>query len=118
MSYEKFIPKKKGGTAPKAPVAKILKSGQISLNSAAYEQYLKGATHIELYYDPSLKKVGLQPKKYKTKATFKLNVVGKNKSIYRINAKPLIEHYGIKLNEKISVKLTWNSTKKLLELSL
>lgn len=118
MSYEKFIPLKKGGAAPKPPAAKILKGGQVSLNSAAYEQYLKGATHIELYYDPSSKKIGLQPKKYKTKATFKLNAVGKNKSTYRINAKPLIEHYGIKLSEKVSATLAWNSNQNLLELSL
>ncbi|MFB0516334.1 MAG: hypothetical protein ACETWG_07000 [Candidatus Neomarinimicrobiota bacterium] len=118
MSYEKFVPVKKGKVTQKPPVAKVLKGGQISLNSAAYEQYLKGATHLELYYDPSSKKVGLQPKKYKTKAAFKIRAVGKSKSTYRINAKPLIEHYDIKLGEKITVSPSWNSSENLLELSL
>ena len=70
MSFEKFVPTKKRGVAPKPPVVKVLKGGQISLNSAAYQQFLKGATHIELFYDSSLKKIGLQPKKYKTKPAF------------------------------------------------
>lgn len=96
----------------------MLKGGQISLNSAAYQKFLKGATHIELFYDPSSKKVGLQPKKYKTKAAFKLRAVGKNKSTYRINAKPLVEHYDIKLSAKVSVTPSWNSAENLLELTL
>ena len=118
MSFEKFIPLKEPGAAPKPPAAKVLKGGQISLNSAAYEQYLKGATHIELYYDPSSKKIGLQPKKYKTKAAFKLRAVGKNKTTYRVNAKPLIEHYGITLSSKVSATPAWNSAQNLLELTL
>lgn len=118
MSFEKFVPEKKRRAAPKPPVAKVLKGGQISLNSAAYEQFLKGATHIELYYDSSSKKIGLQPKKYKTKAAFKLHAVGKNKSTYRINAKPLMEHYGVQLGTKVSVTPSWNSGQNLLELTL
>ncbi len=118
MSFEKFVPEKKRGAAPKPPEAKVLKGGQISLNSAAYQQFLKGATHIELLYDPSSKKIGLRPKKYKTKATFKLRAVGKNKSTYRINAKPLVEHYNIKLSAKISATPSWNSAENLLELTL
>ncbi len=119
MSFEKFVPvKKKRGAAPKPPVVKVLKGGQISLNSEAYQQFLKGATHIELFYDPSLKKIGLQPKKYKTKAAFKLRAVGKNKSTYRINAKPLVEHYNIKLGAKVSATPSWNSAENLLELTL
>ncbi len=118
MSFEKFVPEKKLRAAPKPPDAKVLKGGQISLNSAAYEQFLKGATHIELYYDPSSKKIGLQPKKYKTKAAFKLHAVGKNKSTYRVNAKPLMEHYGVKLGTKVSVTPSWNSAQNLLELTL
>ncbi len=119
MSFEKFVPvKKKRGAAPKPPEAKVLKGGQISLNSAAYQQFLKGATHIELFYDSSSKKIGLQPKKYKTKATFKLRAVGKNKATYRINAKPLIEHYSIKLGAKVSAIPSWNSAENLLELTL
>ncbi len=118
MSFEKFVPVKKLRAAPKPPAAKVLKGGQISLNSAAYEQFLKGATHIELFYDPSSKKIGLQAKKYKTKAAFKLRAVGKNKSTYRINAKPLVEHYNIKLSAKISATPSWNSAENMLELTL
>jgi len=118
MSFEKFVPEKKSKAVQKPPAAKVLKGGQISLNSAAYEQFLKGATHIELYYDPSSKRIGMQPKKYKTKAAFKLRAVGKNKSTYRVNAKPLVEHYGIKLSAKVSVTPSWNSAQNLLELTL
>jgi len=118
MPFEKFVPTKKRVAAVKPPIAKMLKGGQISLNQAAYEQYLKGATHIELYFDPSVKKIGLQPKKYKTKAAFKLRAVGKNKSTYRVNAKPLVEHYNIKLATKVTMTPSWNSGENLLELSL
>lgn len=118
MAFEKFVAEKKRPTSGKAPLAKVLKGGQISLNSSAFDQYLKGATHIELYYDSSNRKIGLQPKKYKTKAAFKIRVVGKNKSTYRIYAKPLIEHYGIQLSSKISVTPTWNDAANLLELTL
>ena len=118
MAFEKFVPAKKRKTTQTLPLAKVLKGGQISLNSATYEQFLKGATHIELYYDPASRKIGLQPKKYKTKAAFKIRSVGKNKSTFRVNARPLIEHYGIQLTSKISVTPSWNSSANLLELSL
>lgn len=118
MTFEKFMPAKKSKVTLKPPIAKVLKGGQISLNSEAYEQYLKGATHIELYYDPSSKKIGMQPKKYKTKAAFKFRAVGKNKATYRVNAKPLLEHYNIQLGAKVTVTPSWNSSDNLLELSL
>lgn len=118
MSYEKFVPVSKKTAVQKPPIAKVLKGGQISLNSATYEQFLKGATHIELYYDATSRKIGLQPKKYKTKAAFKLRVVGKGKSTYRVNAKPLMEHYNIQLGDKKTVSPTWNGKENLLELSL
>ncbi|MFC1583689.1 hypothetical protein ACFL4U_03285 [Candidatus Neomarinimicrobiota bacterium] len=118
MPYEKFVPAAKKTAVPKPPIAKVLKGGQISLNSEAYKQFLKGATHIELYYDPSSRKIGLQPKKYKTKAAFKIRVVGKGKSTYRINAKPLMEYYNIQLGEKKTVSPTWNGKESFLELLL
>ena len=118
MSFEKFILEKKLTKLGPPPQAKILKGGQISLNSSAYEQYLKGATHIELYYDSAQKKIGLQPKKYRTKSAYILRSVGKNKSTYRVNAKLLIEHYGITLDSKISITPAWNSSENLLELAL
>ena len=118
MSFEKFIPEKKRTDIGKPPQAKVLKGGQISLNSSAYEQYLKGATHIELYYDTAQKKIGLQPKKYQTKSAFELRSVGKNKSIYRVNAKLLIEHYGLAPDPKIAITPSWNSSENLLELAL
>jgi hypothetical protein len=118
MPFEKFVPEKKRTGAQKPAVAKVLKGGQISLNSAAYEQYMKGATHIELYYDSTSRKIGLQPKKYKTKAAFKIRTVGKGKSTYRVNAKPLVEHYKIRLEEKITLTPTWNESENLIELTL
>lgn len=118
MSFEKFIPKQKKLAATKPPQVKMLKGGQISLNATAYKEYLKGATHVELYYDSSAKKIGLQPKKYGTKATYKLKAVGKGKATYRINAKPLIEHYNLKIGGKIKLTPAWNSSENLLELSM
>ncbi|UCH10420.1 MAG: hypothetical protein JSU61_00565 [Fidelibacterota bacterium] len=118
MPFEKFVPAKKATKAQKAPVVKMLKGGQISFNAAAYEQYMKGATHIELYYDSTSKKIGLQPKKYKTKAAFKIRTVGKGKATYRVNAKPLVEHYDIRLEEKVALTPTWNDAENLMELTL
>ena len=118
MPFEKFVPEKKTKTVQKPPVVKILKGGQISFNAPAYEQYLKGATHIELYFDSTSKKIGLMPKKYKTKAAFKIRTVGKGKSTYRVNAKPLVEHYDIRLEEKIALTPTWNDSENLMELTL
>ena len=119
MPYEKFSPPKKvRETAQKPPEAKILKGGQISLNSSAYEQYLKGAKHVELFYDPDARKIGLKPKKYATKAGFPIKAVGKGKATYRVNTKPLFEHYGIDAGDKRSVEANWNEGEGLLEIGV
>jgi len=118
MAFEKFVPVKKSNAAQKPPEIKLLKGGQISLNASAYDSFLKGATHVELYYDPSGKKIGLKPKKYGTKVAFKLRAVGKGKSTYRVNAKQFIEHYKIHVGGKTAVKPAWNNSESLLELSL
>lgn len=117
MGYEKFVPPKKSSSPAKQPAAKILKGGQISLNDTAYSQYLKGSTHVELYYDADAKTIGLKPKKYGTKAAYKLRAVGKKNLLYRVNARPLIDHYGIKLTGKKNLSLGWNDKENLLELS-
>ena len=119
MPFEKYSRPKKGRKpVAKPPRASVLKGGQISLNSSAYEEYLKGAKYVELYYDASARKIGLKPKKYPVKAGFPLRVVGKSKSNYRVNAKPLIEHYGIKVEKKLTVTPRWNNSETLLEISL
>ena len=117
MSFEKFVPPKKLKEIVKPPSAKMLKGGQISLNDSAYLQFLKGSRHVELYYDSTAKKIGLKPKKYGTKIAFKIRSVGKGKATYRINAKPLIEYYDIKLSGKTDLSLNWNAKDDLLELS-
>ncbi len=119
MPFEKYTPPNKGRKpVAKPPKASVLKGGQISINSAAYKEYLKGAKHIEMYYDASAMKIGLKPKKYPVKAGFPLRVVGKGKSTYRVNAKPLFEHYGIKVEKKLTVTPNWNKSEGLLELAL
>ena len=119
MSFEKYSAPKKGRKpVGKPPKASVLKGGQISINSAAYKEYLNGAKYVELYYDASATKIGLKPKKYPVKAGFELRPIGKSKSIYRVNAKPLIEHYGIKVEMKLTVTPKWNNSEGLLELSL
>ena len=118
MSFEKFTPKRGRTPVKKPPQAKILKGGLISFNSEAYQEYMKGATHVELFYDSARKRIGLRPKKYRTKSGFKLRAVGKNKSTYRINAKQLVQHYGIKPAGKTAVTPSWNNSESLLELSL
>ncbi len=119
MPFEKYTPPKKGPKlVAKPPKASILQGGQISLNSAAYTEHLKGAKHVELYYDASAMKIGLKPKKYPTKAGFPLRAVGKGKSTYRVNAKKLMEHYDIKIKKKLTVMLHWNDKEGLLELAL
>jgi hypothetical protein len=117
MAFEKFVPSQSLGLAHKVPEAKMLKGGQISLNSIAYEQYLKGATHVELYYDQVARKIGLKGKKYGTKAAFKLRSVGKGKSTYRVNATALIEHYKLRVESKTSLRISWDSTENMLELA-
>ena len=119
MSFEKYSRPKKGRQPTiEAPKATVLKNGQISINSTAYKEYLKGAKYVELYNDDSTKKIGLKPKKYPVKSGFQLRPIGKNKSIYRVNAKPLIEHYGVKVEKKLAVKPKWNKSEGLLEVAL
>ena len=119
MPFEKYSRPKKGRKpVAKPPKVRVLKGGQISINSAAYKQYLKGAKYVELYYDASAMKIGLKPKKYPVKAGFPIRAVGKGKSTYRVNAKPLMEHYGIKVEKKLTVAPKWNKTEGLLELAL
>lgn len=117
MAFEKFIPSQSFGLAHKVPEAKMLKGGQISLNSIAYEQYLKGATHVELYYDQIARKIGLKGKKYGTKSAFKLRSVGKGKSTYRVNATALIEHFKLRVESKTTMQISWNTTENMLELA-
>jgi len=119
MPFEKYSPPSKGRKPiAKPPKASILKGGQISLNSSAYEDYLKGAKYVELYYDAAAMKMGLKPKKYSVRAGVPLRSIGKNKSIYSINAKPLFEQYGIKIDKKIAVTPKWNKSEGLLEIAL
>ena len=119
MPYEKYSRPKKGRKAvANPPKASFLKGGQISINSAAYKEYLNGAKYVELYYDASATKIGLKPKKYPVKAGFELRPIGKSKSIYRVNAKPLIEHHGVRVEKKLTVTPKWNKTEGLLELAL
>ncbi len=119
MPFEKYTPPKKGPKpVAKPPKASLLQGGQISLNSTAYAEYLKGAKYIELYYDPKAMKIGLKPRKYPLKSGFPLRVVGKGKSTYRVNAKPLMEHYDIKIAKKLTVTPQWNKSEGLLELAL
>ena len=119
MPFEKYSPPPKGRKPiVRPPKASVLKGGQISLNSSAYEKYLQGAKYVELYYDASAKKIGLKPKMYPVKAGIPLKPIGKSRSIYRVNAKPLIEHFGIKVEKKTTVTPKWNKTEGLLELAL
>ena len=119
MPFEKYTPPKKGRKpVAKPPKASVLKGGQISINLAAYKEYLRGAKYVELYYDAPAMRIGLKPKKYPVKAGFPLRVVGKGKSTYRVNAKALIEHYGIKVKKKLAVTPKWNKSEGLLELAL
>ena len=119
MPFEKYSPPRKGRKpVGKPPKASVLKGGQISINSAAYKEYLKGAKYVELYYDATAAKIGLKPKKYPVKAGFPIKAVGKGKSTYRVNAKPLIEHHGVKVEKKLTVTPKWNKGEGLLELAL
>ena len=119
MPFEKYSPPKKGRKpVAKPPKASILKGGQISINSAAYNDYLKGAKYVELFYDASARKIGLKPKKYPVKAGFELRSIGKSKSIYRVNAMPLMQHYGFKIERILTVTPNWNKSEGLLELAL
>ncbi|MFC1746883.1 hypothetical protein ACFLZR_00940 [Candidatus Neomarinimicrobiota bacterium] len=118
MPYEKYVPAKKLGGTVKSPEIKVLKGGQISLNASAYKEFCQGASHVELYFDAAHKKVGLKPKKYATKATVKLRAVGKGKSTYRIGAQQFMDHFNIRPAAKKSVKLAWNKSENMIELSL
>lgn len=119
MPFVKYIAPKKGRKpVARPPKVNVLQGGQISLNSVAYAEYLKGAKYIELYYDPKAMKIGLKPKKYPVKTGFPLKVVGKGKSTYRVYAKPLMEHYDIKIAKKLTVTPQWNKSEGLLELAL
>jgi len=119
MPYEKFAPPKKGRkVAPMPPQVKVLKGGIVSLNAPAYEEFLRGAKHVELFFDADAKKIGLKPKKYPTKAGFPIKAVGKGKATYRVNIKPLFEHYGIDAGDKRSVEANWDESEGLLEIAL
>lgn len=119
MPFEKFSPPKNvRKVAPKPPRVKVLKGGIISLNAQAYQEYLKGAKFVELYYDSATGRIGLKPKKYPTEAGIPIKAVGKGKSTYRVNTKPLFEHYGIDANSKKSVKPVWNEGEGLLEIGV
>jgi len=117
MNYDKFHPSdpRKAAQSPRVAVSP---SGMMSINRVAYLQYMKGATYVELFFDAKAHKVGMRPKKYKTRDGVKLTVIGKEKTHYRLNARPFCETFGITLEKRMRIDPEWDEENQLLVLQI
>ena len=118
MSYNKYRPGAGRKQAPRPPSITVSPAGLISVNKAAYLEHLKGATYVELFYDADAHKIGLRPKKYKTRDALKLTVVGKKKGAYRVNGKPFLQAFGITLSERRKGAPAWDAEHQVLALKI
>lgn len=117
MPFETYVPQR-GRKAKKKPVdltVKILKNGDFSISSAVYESFFQNAANAELAYDARAKKVGIRPRKAKTKASYKLRKVGGRRYI---SGSQFLENYGIRLRRTRSYDARWNGKAKLVEFQL
>ena len=118
MSYNKYRPGAGREKAARPPSITVSPSGLISVNKAAYLEHLKGATYVELFYDADAQKIGLRPKKYKTRDALKLTVVGKQKGAYRVNGKPFLQAFGITLRERRKGAPAWDTEHQVLAVEI
>ena len=118
MNYNKYRPSAQQKRTARPPHISVSPAGLISINRSAYLEHLKGATHVELFYDSDASKIGLRPKKYKTKDGLKLTIVGKQKTSYRINGKPFFKAFGIALDSSRKGTPVWDKDSELLAVKI
>lgn len=118
MPFETYVPRRgPGGTGPQ-PTVRILKNGDLSINRAAHEQWLRGANYVELLYDPRSKKVGLKPRKKPTKATYKLRSNPQGGDRRYVSGRQFLENYGVKTTKAKTLDAKWNDGEGLIEASV
>lgn len=118
MPYQKYKPSNLRKVTAKPPLISVSKTGLISINKTAYQEHMKGSNHVELFYDPTAKKIGIRPKKYKTRDGVKLSAVGKKKETYRVNGSNFLKSFGVSLSSSVRATPTWDEKNKVVEVQI
>ena len=108
MPYQKYNPSKASKVSARPPRVSVSKTGLISINKTAYQEHMKGSNHVESFYDSAAKKIGIRPKKYKTRDDIKLSVIGKKKETYRVNGNKFLKSFGVSLSGSVRTTPTWD----------
>ncbi len=118
MPYQKYKPSKDRKVSTRPPRVSVSKTGLITINKNAYHEHMKGSNHAELFYDPTAKKIGIRPKKYKTRDGVKLSTVGKKKETYRVNGSNFLKSFGVSLGNSVRVTPIWDDKNKVVEVQI
>ena len=118
MPYQKYRPSKDRKVSTSPPRVSVSKTGLISINKTAYQEHMKGSTHVGLFYDPTAEKVGIRPQKYKTRDGVNLSAVGKKKETYRVNGSNFLKSFGVALGSSVKATPTWDDKNKVIEVQI
>ena len=118
MPYQKYRPSKDRKVSTRPPRVSVSKTGLISINRTAYQEHMKGSNHVELFYDPTAKKIGIRPKKSKTRDGVKLSAVGKKKETYRVNGSNFLKSFDVSLGSSVKTTPTWDAKNKVVEVQI
>jgi hypothetical protein len=92
MAMELF--NKKGGKYSN-PLVSITTAGQIGLNSACIEKFIKGRNHVLLYGDKENKTIGIKPIKDKQNNSFKISYATNANNTGAISGHSFLAYLGI-----------------------
>ncbi|MDX1624681.1 MAG: hypothetical protein R3199_11965 [Gemmatimonadota bacterium] len=113
MPYEKYIPRR--GPAGGRATVRILKNGDFSVSPGAFNKWFDGANHVELYFNPNAKKVGMKPKKQPTKASYKLRESPQGGDRRYVSGEQFLETYDISVEKATTYEAEWNDKEDLVE---
>lgn len=116
MAFETYVPQR-GRSAGKSTI-RVLKNGNFSISSTAYQKWFDKASYVELLFDARSRKVGLRPRNKPTRASYKLRESPQGGDRKYVSGARFLESYGVRLRKARSFDAKWNDRQKLVEFSL
>lgn len=113
----KRLDNRRGLTAK--PRVSIQTVGRIALNPATIEEFLDGATHAELFYEPDAQLLGIRPHYEKdTEGLFSIFRAGGNTKSSVITARLQLERWGLVPSETLRYEPEWSEEYAMLLIDL
>ena len=110
MAFELF--EKKGGRYTQ-PRVSITRAGQIGMNAACLDKYLKNTNYALLYYDKDKKTIGIKPVDKQADSAFRITSSNKRAS-GSISGRSFLSCYGIDFSKKKRFTPSWSSKEQML----